>query len=86
MSNVIEQLPEELRPLLIEIVGEQDENLLATLRTHDEPSQADRETVESLLADEFSRNLGQDFEPTGRGKAIDRLIGIFLLRWPINTD
>jgi hypothetical protein len=85
VSNVLESLPAEFQALIAEIVGEKDGSLLAALRAHDEPSQAERGAVEEILSDEFCRNLGADDEPTPRGRAIDDALGAFLLRWPIDA-
>lgn len=83
MSNVIESLPEGMRALFLEIIGRADVGLLSALEDDDEPTQAQRATVEDILSKEFANSLRADYEPTARGKVIDDLLGAFLLRWPI---
>ncbi|MGH9170157.1 MAG: hypothetical protein ACRD0Z_04725 [Acidimicrobiales bacterium] len=83
MSGVVESMPALARNLFEEVIGERNPLLLETLRTTDQASPAQRLAVEEILSAEFSRELRQDFEPTDRGRAIDDLLGQFLLRWPI---
>jgi hypothetical protein len=56
------------------------------LRSHEEPSRQERIIVEQILSNEFSYNLGPDYEPTARGRDIDNALGAFLLRWPIEAE
>jgi len=81
--NVVESLPGELVPLFLEVVGSSDQRLLESLYSEPEPSRKERELVEEILGDEFSRCLQPDFEPTARGLSVVRLIEAFLTRWPI---
>lgn len=83
MSNVVESLPAQLRPLFVEILRTQNPELLAALMRHEEPSRDERAKVENILAGEFSRSLGSDWEPDARGERVDELLGAFLLRWPL---
>lgn len=86
MSNVVDALPPEVQTVFVEVLGERDAALLSSLRTQTEPSREERHTVEELLSDEMSKHLGPDYEPTDRGRAIDDVIGTFLLRWPIEPE
>jgi hypothetical protein len=86
VNNVIDDLPVELKPIFTEVIGERNEGLLSSLRTHEEPSRQERIAVEQILSNEFSRNLGPDYEPTARGRDIDNALGAFLLRWPIEAE
>jgi hypothetical protein len=86
VSNVLDSLPAEFRSLVTDVLRARNETLLAALRAHEEPSQQERDAVEEILSDEFSRNLGPDDEPTQRGRDIDNALGAFLLRWPIDAD
>lgn len=86
VSDVIDSLPAEMRDLFVDVIGTQDSGLLSSFRAHAEPTQSERKAVEKILSDEFSRHLNPDYEPTERGRAIDNLLGAFLVRWPITTD
>lgn len=86
MNNVVDGLPIELKSIFTEVIGERDEDLLSSLRTHEEPSRRERVAVEQILSNEFSRNLGPDYEPTARGRDIDNALGEFLLQWPIEPE
>jgi len=86
VSNVLDSLPAEFQSLVADILRVRNEPLLAALRAHEEPSQQERNAVEEILSDEFSRNLGPDDEPTQRGRDIDNALGAFLLRWPIDAE
>jgi hypothetical protein len=83
--SVIYSVPEPYRSLFVTIIGEKDADLLASLRTNDEPSRNERLAVEDILSTEFSNNLLPDDEPTSRGRDIDNALGAFLLRWPIEN-
>lgn len=86
VTTVVLSLPESTRPLFEEVVGAHDPRLLGDLKTVDEASRAQRIAVERILSDEFSHELGADYEPTDRGRQIDTLLGQFLLRWPIEAE
>ncbi len=84
MSNVIDSLPPELQDVFTAVLDEHDSDLLNSLRASSEPNQDEREAVEDILSDAFSENIGEDGEPTERGRLIDDALGKFLLRWPID--
>lgn len=86
MSSVIDSLPHELEAVFVEVVGAQNEDLLRSLRSRQEPTRQERLDVERILSYEFTRNLGPDHEPTPRGRDIDNALGAFLLRWPIEAE
>ncbi len=86
MSSVVDSLPEEMRAMFSEIVGSADPVLLLSLQNAEEPSQAQRTAIEDILANEFAQCLRPDYEPTARGKAVDNLMGAYLLGWPIGGD
>lgn len=67
MSGVVASLPEEMRAIFAEVIGQADPALLQTLYGKDEPSIDEREGVLRLLSAEFSRCLQSDDEPTERG-------------------
>jgi hypothetical protein len=86
VSNVLDSLPAQYRPLFTEVIGGEDRALLASLSTRDEPSRDERLAVLDILSNEFSRNLLPDDEPTQRGRDIDDALGAFLLRWPLELE
>lgn len=84
MSNVIDSLPPELQDVFSAVLDEHDSDLLNSLRASSEPSQDQRLAVEDILSDAFSEHVGDDGEPTDRGRLIDDALGKFLLLWPID--
>jgi hypothetical protein len=85
MRNVVESLPVRMRSLFAAVIGAQDPSLLESLMNHEKPSEDQRLMVQRILAEEFARHLGQDDEPTDRGRDIDDLIGAFVMRWPVSS-
>ena len=83
MTSIIDAISTDLRSLFVEIIAKSDRRLLLELTTTDSPNKEQRTAVESILSLEFSRSLLADSEPTKRGVDVDKLIGEFLLRWPI---
>lgn len=86
MTSVIESLPERMRGLFAEVIAAHDPDLLESLMSHEVPSINERRAVENILANEFSSELREDWEPTDRGKQVDDMLGTFLLRWPIQDE
>jgi hypothetical protein len=83
MTSVVGSLPAHMRALFAEVIGAHDPVLLEVLMRHEVPSDDERRAVETILGNEFSGELSQDFEPNDRGKRVDDMLGTFLLRWPI---
>lgn len=71
MSNVLDSLPPEVQDVLTAVLDERDSALLNPLRASSEPGQDEREAVEDVLSDAFSEQIGDDGEPTERGRLID---------------
>jgi hypothetical protein len=86
VTSVVESLPSRMRPLFVEVIGVHAPDLLVILRSSEEPTQEQREAVEDILANEFGNCVGEDSEPTERGKEIDGMLGAFLIRWPIRPN
>jgi hypothetical protein len=82
MTNVIEQIPERWRGIVVEVLDERDRSLLAALRRQERPTAEQRDTAADILMDEFTRELGPGHEPSARGKLIDDAVGQFFLLWP----
>ena len=84
MSSVVELMSDNLRSLFSEVIGDHDSALLAQLLQQQAPSKEQRELVETILGDEIVISLtGQDWEPSERGKMLERTLNEFLSRWPI---
>lgn len=83
VTSVVEQLPAHVRTAFVEIIGEFDPRLLASLRRNDVPTMSERVAVHDILSDEFMKHIGPDSEPTERGKLIDDALGKFLTLWQI---
>lgn len=81
--SVVESLPAHMRALFAEVIGAHDQVLLEVLMRHEALSNDERQAVETILSNEFSGELCQDYEPNARGKRVDDMLGTFLLRWPI---
>jgi hypothetical protein len=76
-------IPRDLMPIFRDVLDEHDPELLESVLASANPTLDERERVEDILSDEFSRHLRPDYEPTERGKQIDDLLGKFLLQFPI---
>lgn len=86
MTSVIDSLPARMRELFADVISAHDSGLLAALMSHEVPSVDEQGVVENILSNEFSSELGEDWEPSDRGKQIDDMLGAFLLRWPIQDE
>ncbi len=82
MSNVIDSLPEQVRPVFVEILGERAPDLLSSLRAREKPTLQEQEEVADILSDAFTEHFGPGHVPTEQGKLIDEALGMFLTRWP----
>ncbi len=84
VSGVVARLPHKMQSLFMEIVGAKDPGLLAALQAEDEPTETEEGAVEAILADELATQMGPpDWEPTGRGIAIEKMIKQFFVLWPL---
>jgi hypothetical protein len=86
MTTVLASIPSDIRELFEDVIGQRDPSLLSALKVAGDASPDQRIAVEEVLSSEFSRELRPDYEPTDRGRAIDNLLGQFLLRWPIEAE
>jgi hypothetical protein len=82
MTNIIEQMPDELRGIFVEVLQARDSSLLAALRSQDKPTSKQGDVVESILADELVGEFGAEWEPSVRGKLIERAVEEFRHLWP----
>ena len=86
MTNVVDQMPMNLRSLLVELLGASNPELLTSLLTNEEPTPGERVAVHEILTRSFMGSLTPDDEPTARGREIDDLLGAFLLKWPVEGE
>ena len=72
--------------LLREVLGQWDPELDTRLAGQAYVSKDDVNEVERILYHEFVRHLGEDWEPTSYGKAVDNAIGAFVTKFLIERE
>jgi hypothetical protein len=72
MTSVVESLPAHMRALFAEVIGAHGPVLLEVLKRHEVPSNDEGHAVETILSNEFSGEICQDFEPQRPRKARGR--------------
>ncbi len=82
MSSVIEQMPEQLRDVFVEVLEQRDSSLLAALRNQQKPTPEQRQTVDDIFSNEVVQELGPGWAPSARGQLIKRAIEEFWYLWP----
>jgi hypothetical protein len=80
--NVIDEIPEPHRVVVVEVLEKRDPQLLEALRASSLPTVDQWETVEDTMIDAMSEHYGPGHEPDETGKQIDNALGAFMLRWP----
>jgi len=72
--------------LLNEILARRNSALLERIRQASSVSRSDAEEIMSVIGDEFTKNLDDDWEPTDYGQAIGAVLAQFnaalLDEWP----
>jgi hypothetical protein len=72
--------------LLNEILARRNESLLERIRQANSVSRSDAEEIMTVISDEFTKNLDDDWEPTDYGKAVSGLLAKFnaarINEWP----
>jgi hypothetical protein len=72
--------------LLNDILARRKPTLLDRVRRANSVSRSDAEEIMSLISDEFTKNLDDDWEPTDYGKAVSALLAKFnaarINEWP----
>jgi hypothetical protein len=72
--------------LLKEILTRRDSALLERIRRANSVSRSDAEEIMSVISDEFTKNLDDDWEPTDYGQAVSALLTQFnaacINEWP----
>jgi hypothetical protein len=83
----VDGLSAEARVVIVGVVGRSAPELLSRLESGaGEPSRQDRIDVEEALAAELVRHFDPDWERDDTARAIERTLGEFLGRWPIEPD
>ncbi|HWC79338.1 MAG TPA: hypothetical protein VG756_05170 [Pseudonocardiaceae bacterium] len=80
--NIIDEIPEPHRTIIIEVLEDKDPQLLETLRTSAPPTFDVWLGVTDTMIDAMSEHYGPGHEPDETGKQIDNALGAFMLRWP----
>jgi|GEM_PF-2071592 len=84
MKSALDALPPESSAIIADELVSADPNLLAQLRSTQEPNNEQRSTVNELLARAVVRSMGADWLPNAHGLAVERAVKVFLEHWPLN--
>jgi len=72
--------------LLNEILARRNSALLERIRQANSVSRSDAEEIMSVISDEFTKNLDDDWEPTDYGQAVSAVLAQFnaacINEWP----
>jgi len=72
--------------LLKDILARRNSALLERIRRANSVSRSDAEEIMSVISDEFTNNLDDDWEPTDYGQAVSALLAQFnaayINQWP----
>jgi hypothetical protein len=85
MTNVIERMPEQFREVFVEVLGQRDSSLLAALTKQDKPTSEQRVAVNQIFAREIMGEFGAEWEPSARGRLMERAIEEFWHLWPADV-
>ena len=80
--NVIDEIPQPHRDVLVSVLAERDPKLLAELRRRTVPTEDQWDIVSETLNEALADHWGPDHEPDETGVRIDNALGAFLTRWP----
>ena len=78
MKAALERVPEQWRPLLIDILGRREPEVLSAMRTKPYLTTDESERGMEALQSEFVDHLRDDDEPTALGKQVDDLVDVFI--------
>lgn len=79
-------LAPDVGALVREVLARRDPELGERLARRPEVSEREVDEVQWLLYDEFLEQLGDDWEPTAYGKAIDDALGLFVMKFRIERE
>ena len=84
MKSALDALPPESAAVIADELASSDPDLLAQLRSTQEPTNDHRSAVNELLARAVVRSMGADWVPNAHGLAVERAVKVFLEHWPLN--
>lgn len=84
MNSVLDAIPPEHRAVIIDELSRRDPTMLAELRATKEPSGEQTRAVVDVLISEMMNNLGPDWQPNERGRAIEKALDAYYSAWPTN--
>jgi hypothetical protein len=84
VKSALDALPPEPSAIIADELAGADPNLLAQLRSTQEPNNEQRQAVNELLATAVVRSMGADWVPNAHGIAVERAVKVFLEHWPLN--
>ena len=86
VGHTIEDATADAADLLNEILARRSSTLLERIRHDNSVSRRDAEEIMSVICDEFTKNLNDDWEPTDYGQAVSTLLAQFnaarVREWP----
>jgi hypothetical protein len=83
-SNVLDEIPDDARVLIVEELERRDPALLAELRAATKPTNDQSNgVVLGVLAPTLRENFGPGHVPNEYGLAVERAIDAYLEAWPI---
>ena len=83
--NALNALPPESSAVIVDELTESDPDVLAQLRSTQEPTNEQRAAVDVLLARAVIKSLGPEWTPNAHGLAVERAVKAFLEKWPLNA-
>jgi hypothetical protein len=84
MKSALDALPPDPAAVIADELASSDPDLLAQLRSTQEPNNEQRQAVNELLARAVVRSMGADWVPNAHGLAVERAVKVFLEHWPLN--
>ena len=84
MKSALDALPPEFSAIITDELASADQDLLAQLRSSQEPNKQQRSAVNELLAGAVVRSVGADWVPNPHGLAVERAVKVFLEHLPLN--
>jgi hypothetical protein len=79
-------LAPDVGELVREILGRRDPELGERLARQPDVSEQEVDKVQWQLYDEFLEQLGDDWEPSAYGKAVDNALGFFVMNFRIERE
>jgi hypothetical protein len=86
LSGAYAMMEPDVGTLVREVLSKRSPELAARLARETEVSERDVRAVEIAFYHEFVQHLGEDWEPTSYGKAVDNAIGAFVSKFLIERE